>query len=176
MTVLFAEETETETETDLRPKGPWLVALEGVWPCKKHNPPFSSPIPIVLHLIRSCKKQNLDKKNKQQFKDEVILLTKIRLKENEGTQRTLVRVREFDNLTVSMWVTNANSPLGNSTLVWRTDKIVVNKVIEWIIWSVAPVSMTQVLPEKAFPLTSLEEKTLWVFIGLPDRLEVEESQ
>ena len=53
----------------------------------------------------------------QHFKDEVSLLTKIKLKKNDGTHKTLTNMRDFDILTVPICVTKTNSPLGSSTLV-----------------------------------------------------------
>ena len=62
-------------------------------------------------------KQRLDKKNMQQFRDEVSLLTEIKLKENDGTHNTSTNVRDSKILTVPICVTRIDSPLGSSTLV-----------------------------------------------------------
>ena len=59
----------------------------------KYNPSWTSPTPIVLQHIRSCIKQKFDKKTRQQEQDLVSWLTDKRLKEKEGTQRTLWRIR-----------------------------------------------------------------------------------
>jgi hypothetical protein len=61
--------------------------------------------------------QRLERKNMKHFKDEVSLLTEIKLKEREGTHRTSTNMREFDILIVPICVTNTDSPLGSSTLV-----------------------------------------------------------
>ena len=90
-------------------------------------------------------KQRLERKNIQHFIEEVSLLTDMRLKENDGTHNTSTKVRESDNLIVPVCVTKAYSPLGSSTVVCKEEVILVNKVIEQIIWSVAPISMIQVL-------------------------------
>ena len=62
-------------------------------------------------------KQRLDKKNMQQFRDEVSLLIEIKLKENDGTHNTSTNVRDSEILTVPICVTRTDSPLGSSTLV-----------------------------------------------------------
>jgi len=68
------------------------------------------------------------------------LLTEIKLKENEGMQRTSVKIKVSEILTVPIWVTAAYCPLGNFTVLEVIEVIEVNKEIEQIIWSVAPVS------------------------------------
>ena len=62
-------------------------------------------------------KQRLDKKNMQQFRDDVSLLTEIKLKENDGTHNTSASMRDSEILIVPMCVTRADSPLGSSTVV-----------------------------------------------------------
>ena len=70
------------------------------------------------------------------------MLTNSKLKLKDGTQRTLVRVREEERTTVPMWVICANSPLGD----WTKDYIVAviedNKSTEHTKCSVALVSNT----------------------------------
>jgi hypothetical protein len=73
----------------------------------------------------------------------VSLLTDTRLKENEGTQRTLVRVRVEETLTVPMWVTVAKLPFGNLTKLETNAMMVVKYDVEQTIWSVAPVYRIQ---------------------------------
>ncbi len=80
---------------------------------------------------------------RQQRVDLISLLAEIRLKEKEGTQRTLVKIKESENLTVPMCVTKANWPLGNLTWEDITAVIDVRWWMELTIWSVAPVSMIQ---------------------------------
>jgi hypothetical protein len=87
------------------------------WCSRRYNPPFSLPFPISFHLTRSCMKQRLERKNMQHFKEAMSLLTEIKLKEKTGTHRTSTRMRESDNLTIPICVTNTDSPLGSSTLV-----------------------------------------------------------
>jgi len=72
------------------------------------------------------------------------LLTDKRLKEKEGTHKTLVSVRCAEIWTVPMWVTRANWPFGSLTLVERVVVIEVNNEMELIIWSMAPVSIIHV--------------------------------
>ncbi len=62
-------------------------------------------------------KQGLDKKNMQQFRDKVSLLTEIKLKENVGTHNTSTNMRDSETWTVPMCVARTDSPLGSSTLV-----------------------------------------------------------
>ena len=50
----------------------------------------------------------------------------------------------MDKVTIPMCVTQAVSPLGNSTTVCVTTVMVVNKLLEQMMWSVALVSKTQV--------------------------------
>ena len=70
------------------------------------------------------------------------VLTDNKLKLNDGTQRTLVRVSEEERTIVPMWVTWADTLLGN----WTKDCIVVvievNRSTEQTKWSVAPISNT----------------------------------
>jgi len=75
--------------------------------------------------------------------DLISLLAKIRLKVKEGTQRTSVKIKESENLTVPICVTKANWPLGNLTYEDTTAVIVVKWWVELTIWSVALVSMIQ---------------------------------
>ena len=67
-----------------------------------------------------------------------------KLKLNKGTQRTLVRVSEEERTTVPMWVTWADSLLGNWTKDYVVAVIEVNRSTEQAKWSVAPISNTQV--------------------------------
>jgi hypothetical protein len=57
--------------------------------------------------------------------DLISLLVEIRLKEKEGTQRTSVKIKESEKLTVPICVTKANWPLGNLTCEDTTAVIVV---------------------------------------------------
>ena len=81
-------------------------------------------------------KQRFERKTRQQDRDFVNLLTEIRLNEKEWFSRVKVDVTWI----VPMWVTVTFSPLGNWTKVDMELVILVNKVIEWIMWSVAPIS------------------------------------
>ena len=87
-----------------------------------------------------------------------MVLTDKRLNVKEGTHKTLLRVREDDKTMVPMCVTEAVSPLGNSTMALVIAVIEDNAPTEHIMWSVAPVSMTQVSELKALLFTTLAEK------------------
>lgn len=52
---------------------------------------------------------------KQQLKNLTNLLTEMRLKENDGTHRTLVKMRDAETLTVPICVTTAELPFGKRT-------------------------------------------------------------
>ena len=107
--------------------------------------------------MRSCIKQKFDKKIRQQEQDFVSWLTDKRLKEREGTQRTLERVKVTEREMEPLWVTIVVSPLGSST----TQLIVVNSVSKWTecaMWLVAPVLITQVSPLKAVLFATWVEK------------------
>ena len=52
----------------------------------------------------------------RQSEDFTSLLTEIRLKWNEGTHNTSVKMREDESLIVPMCVTGTILPLGNSTV------------------------------------------------------------
>ena len=67
-------------------------------------------------------------------------MTNKRLKVKEGTHKTLLRVKEDDKTKAPLCVTEAVSPLGNSTMVLVI--AIIEVLTEHIIWSVAPVSMT----------------------------------
>ena len=71
-------------------------------------------------------------------------LTDKRLKEKDGTHRTLVRVICEESWIVPTCVTTVDSPLGNCTIECEIAVIQVNKLTEQTMWSVAPVSITQV--------------------------------
>ena len=66
-----------------------------------------------------------------------------RLKINEGTHKTLVSISVSDTFTVPTCVTNAVSPFGRLTKVLRVSVIEIKHDMEWTIWSVAPISITQ---------------------------------
>ena len=104
-------------------------------------------------------KQKVDKSTRQIGWNLVKELTKKRLKVKEGTHRTLWRVRKDDKITIPMCVTEAISPLGSWTIDWVIAVIVVKSWTEHTIWSVAPVSITQVLESYALLLTTWAEKT-----------------
>ena len=107
--------------------------------------------------MRSCIKQKFDKKIRQQEQDFVSWLTDKRLKEREGTQRTLESVKVAEKEMEPMWVTIVVSPLGSST----TQLIVVSSVSKWTectMWLVAPVSITQVSPLKVVLFATWAEK------------------
>ena len=120
---------------------------------------YNLPTPIDFQHDRSCMKQNFERKTKQQDRHFVNLLIEIRLNEKEGTQRKFSRIKVDVIWIVPMWVTVTFSPLGNWTKVDIELVILVNKVIEWIMWSVAPVSRTQVSPLKAVLCTRLIANT-----------------
>ena len=94
-----------------------VVAWGKLESCNKYKPSCNWPIPIVLQLVRSYIKQNLDRKIRQKGCDLVKALTDKRLKVNEGTQRTFVRVMWDESCMVPMWVTTVASLLGNSTIM-----------------------------------------------------------
>jgi hypothetical protein len=79
-------------------------------------------------------KQVLVRNSTQQDMFLVSLLTETRLKEKEGTQRTLVNVRVEEIFTVPIWVTEANFPFGNLTNLETEAVMVVKREIEHIIW------------------------------------------
>ena len=117
------------------------------------------PTPIVLQHERSCIKQKFERKTRQQDRDFVNLLIEIRLNEKEGTQRTFSRTKVDVTWIVPMCVTVTFSPLGNWIKVVIELVILVNKVTEWIIWFIAPVSRTKVSPLKAVLFTRLTANT-----------------
>ena len=104
-------------------------------------------------------KQKVDKSTRQFSWNLVKELTKKRLKVKEGTYRTLWRVREEDKITVPMCVTEAISPLGSWTMDWVIAITVVKRWTKHTRWSMAPMSMTQVLESYALLLTTCAEKT-----------------
>ena len=73
----------------------------------------------------------------------VKLLIETRLKEKDGMQRKFSRIKEAETRTIPMWVTLAMSPVDNLTKIWTEEVMVLKKVIEWTIWSVAPLSRIQ---------------------------------
>ena len=68
----------------------------------------------------------------------------IKLKVKEGTHSTFSRTKLEVTCMVPMCVTTTLSPLGNWTKEVTELVILVNKATEWTIWSVAPISSTQV--------------------------------
>jgi hypothetical protein len=86
----------------------------------------------------------VSKENDTKIKGLNELANRRRLKENEGTYKTLVSVKCVEILTVPMWVTRANLPLGNFNLVEMVVVIEVKREMELIIWSVARVSIIHV--------------------------------
>ena len=103
--------------------------------------------------------KKFERKTRQQDRDFVNLLTDIRLNEKEGTQSTFSRVKVDVTWIVPMWMTVTFSPSGNWIKVDMLLVILVNKVIEWIMWSIAPVSRTQVSPLKEILFTRLTANT-----------------
>ena len=75
-----------------------------------------------------------------------------RLKEKDGTQSTLIKIKVSERHIELIWVTKAVSPLGSSTIQLTTVKWV-NRRMECTIWSIALVSMTQVSPLKVVLFT-----------------------
>ena len=73
--------------------------------------------------------------------DLMSLLIDSKLKEKDGTHKTLVRVRLAEICTVPIWVTTTNFPFGSLTLADILAVIEMNNDIEPIIWLVAPVSI-----------------------------------
>ena len=69
----------------------------------------------------------------------------MRLKVKEGTHNTSVRIEDSVRCTVLMWVTKAFSPLGKWTKELETQVIELKTKMEWTIWSVALVSMIQLV-------------------------------
>ncbi len=65
--------------------------------CRKYNPFFFLPKPILLQVTRSCMKQKCERKNTQHDGKFVSFEMGIRLNEKEGTQRT--SVRNYDAVT-----------------------------------------------------------------------------
>jgi hypothetical protein len=100
----------------------------------------SMPLPnSIIFQPNSCWiKQNSAIKIRQQWRRVINLLTEIKLKEKEGTQRTLVRIKVALILTVLMWVTSAKLPFDNLTFLETIDVIVVRNDSEKTIWSVVP--------------------------------------
>ena len=58
-------------------------------------------------------------------------------------QRTFSSIKEANTCTVPMWETLAMSPLGNLIENWTEVVMVLKKVSEWTMWSVAPLSRIQ---------------------------------
>jgi hypothetical protein len=81
----------------------------------------------------------------RQSKDCTSLLTEMRLKWNEGTHKTFVKMREGESVTVPMCVIGTILPLGNSTLARMVEVMVLRHEMECTMWSVAPVSRIQEL-------------------------------
>jgi hypothetical protein len=75
-----------------------------------------SPNQIVVHDVRSCIKQTLDRKIKQQQMLLVNVGEERRLKVKEGMHKTFSRVIKFESLTVPMCVTGISYPFGSLTL------------------------------------------------------------
>ena len=82
----------------------------------------------------------------------------IKLKVKEGTQSTFSRTKLGVIWMVPMCVTTTLSPLGNWTKEVIELVILVNISTKWIMWSVAPVSSTQVSWLKAVLLEGLTAK------------------
>jgi hypothetical protein len=61
------------------------------------------------------------KKIRQQCKVMINLLAEIKLKENGGTQSTIVRVKMSEILTVAMCVSEAKLPFGNMAYLDTTE-------------------------------------------------------
>ena len=118
----------------------------------------SLPTPIVFQQERSCIKHKLDKKTKQQDNIFVNWLTEIKLKVKAGTYNTFSRAKLVVTWIVPMCVTTTLSPLGH----WTKDKmelvVLVNNLIEWTIWFVAPVLRTQVCLPKIVLLAGFVAK------------------
>ena len=79
----------------------------------------------------------------------------MRLKVKVGTQSTFSRSKVEVTWMVPIWVTVTFSPLGNWTKVATQLVILVNRVREWTMWYVAPVSRTQFSLPKAVLLLGL---------------------
>jgi hypothetical protein len=75
-------------------------------------------------------KQNSDKKMQQQLKNLTNLLTEMRLKEKEGTHKTLFKIKLAEILTVPMCVTTAELPFGNLTFLVTREVIDVRNETE----------------------------------------------
>jgi hypothetical protein len=71
------------------------------------------PLQSSPQLIRFCMKQCLGRKIRQQDRLTINLLTEKRLKENEGTHSTLVKIKDEERRT--MCVTKALWPFGKLT-------------------------------------------------------------
>ena len=69
------------------------------------------------------------------------------------------------------WVTEATSPLGRLTNVFKVAVIVVKHVMECTIWLVAPVSMTQSEAWKLSLSTTLAEKMECLKVGVKGNKE-----
>lgn len=52
---------------------------------------------------------------RQEFDVCAIFLVDTRLKENEGTQSTLLKIQGSENLIVPKWITGTTLPLGRAT-------------------------------------------------------------
>lgn len=64
----------------------------------------------------------------------------MRLKENDGTYKTLYRIKEFEIITVPTCVTGTYVLLGNLTEVLTRGVIDVKSEMELAIWTIAPLS------------------------------------
>ena len=57
--------------------------------CNRYKPSVACPTPIVLQEVRYWTKQKLERKTRQHGCDLVMVLTKRKLKVNDGTHKTL---------------------------------------------------------------------------------------
>ena len=60
-----------------------------------------------------------------------------------------------------MWVTNTNSPLGSLIDIWAIEVTLVSNVMEWTMWSIAPLLIIQSLDVMLDGMIRLDENTEW---------------
>ena len=60
-----------------------------------------------------------------------------------------------------MWMTNTDSPLGSLIDIWAIEVTLVSNVMEWTMWSIAPLSIIQSLDVMLDGMIRLDENTEW---------------
>ena len=113
---------------------------------------------------------------RQQVDEWTNLLTEMRLKWKEGTQRTSVKMSEDESLTVPMCVIGTRLPLGNSTVAWIIEVTLVKQEREWTMQSVALVSRIHEFFLMLECGVVCDEKAEWDKFGVKTGLEHIDAQ